>query len=60
VLTRALLPRLEADAAADGEPTAPWEWLRRHESERAAHIASDTLDMLKSGTLSAAVAVREK
>jgi CHAD domain-containing protein len=60
VLTRALLPRLEADAAADGEPTAPWERLRRHQTERAAHIASDTLDMLKSGTLSAGVAVREK
>ena len=60
VLTLALLPRLESSAAADGEPTEPWERLRRVESERVVHIASETLDMLKSGTLSAGVAVREK
>jgi len=60
VLTRALLPRLEADAAAEGETTAPWERLRRLESERAAQIASDTLHMLKSGTFSAGVAAPEK
>lgn len=60
VLTLALLPRLERDAAADGEPTRPWERLRRVETERASHIAAETLDMLKSGILSAGVAVREK
>lgn len=60
VLTLALLPRLESYAAGEGEPTEPWELLRRVETERADHIASETLDMLKSGTLSAGVAVREK
>jgi CHAD domain-containing protein len=60
VLTLALVPRLESYAAADGEPTEPWERLRRVESDRADHIASETLDLLKSGTLSAGVAVREK
>jgi CHAD domain-containing protein len=60
VLTRGLLPRLQAGAAEAGEPTEPWEALRRKEAERADHIACETLDMLKSGTLSAGVAVREK
>jgi CHAD domain-containing protein len=60
VLTRAVLPRLEAEAEAAGEPAEPWARLRRLETERADHIASETLDMLKSGTLNAGVAVREK
>jgi CHAD domain-containing protein len=60
VLTLALLGRLEAGAATDGEPTAPWERLRHLEGEHAAHIAADTLDTLKSGTLGADVAVHEK
>ncbi len=60
VLTLTLLPLLESYAADDGEPTEPWERLRRVESERAVHIASETLDILKSGTLSAGVAVLEK
>ena len=59
-LTVALLPIIEAGAAADGEATEPWEGLRREEVVRADHIAAETLDMLKSGTLSAGVAVREK
>jgi CHAD domain-containing protein len=53
VLTRSLLPRLEADASAEGDAASPWERLRRLEAERAHRIASDTLDLLKSGTLSA-------
>ena len=60
VLTLAHLPRLESYAATDGEPAEPWARLRHVETERADHIASETLDMLKSGTLSAGVAVREK
>ncbi len=60
VLTLAHLPRLESYAAADGEPTELWERLRHVKTERADHIASETLEMLTSGTLSPGVGVRDQ
>jgi CHAD domain-containing protein len=46
VLTRALLPRLEAEAAASGEATDPYRRLRLHEEQRAARLADDALRLL--------------
>jgi len=48
VLTRALLARLEAAAAADGEPTDAYRLLRVREEQRAAQIADDALHVLQT------------
>ena len=60
MLTRMFLSTMAADAAEQEQEAELWERLRRAEIDRSDHIASETLDMLKSGILSAGVAVREK